>query len=169
MRASPFLYILLILSTFSCAQKSIPEVLEKFNENTVPYISVEDLNTMPEVVILDTRKLEEYKVSHIKNAIWVGYETFDIASITKTFSEKDTIVVYCSVGIRSEDIGEKLNQAGLSNVKNLYGGIFAWKNQGYPVYDAPNKKTEKVHAYSKYWANLLTNADKVYTLENLDD
>jgi hypothetical protein len=72
------------------------------------------------------------------------------------------LVVYCSVGVLSEDIGEKLEALGYTNVKNLYGGIFEWKNKGYPVIDNNGKDTRKVHAYNKRWGQLLTNAEKVY-------
>ena len=53
-------------------------------------------------------------------------------------------------------------QAGYSNVKNLYGGIFEWKNEGHPVYDSEGKETEKVHAFSKHWGKLLKEGKKVY-------
>ena len=116
------------------------------------------------VLVLDTRQKEEFEVSHLKNAIWVGYSEFDIEKTSQIIPEKEKhIVVYCSIGARSEDIGEKLEQAGYKNVKNLFGGIFLWKNLGYPVFDQSDHETEKVHPFSKEWAPLLTNAYKVYT------
>ena len=45
------------------------------------------------------------------------------------------VLVYCSVGARSQDIGKKLVQKGFS-VVNLYGGIFQWVNDELPVYDS---------------------------------
>ena len=164
MRLPLYLFLFLALGFSSCAQRSIPEVLEKFNNNTVDYISVDSLRKMEPPVILDAREKGEFEVSHLKNSVWVGYKTFDIDQVLEIFPNKDVpIVVYCSLGVRSEDIGEKLEKAGFTNVKNLYGGIFAWKNNGYPVYDSDQKETEKVHAYSKYWGSFLTNAEKVYT------
>ena len=71
-------------------------------------------------------------------------------------------VVYCSIGVRSEKIGEKLQAAGYTNVKNLYGGIFQWKGEGEKVVDSLGLSTERVHAFSKLWGKLLTNAKKVY-------
>ncbi len=70
--------------------------------------------------------------------------------------------MYCSVGVRSERVGEKLQQAGFKNVRNLYGGIFAWKNKGYVVYNQQNEPTDSVHAYNRYWGQWLTKATKVY-------
>jgi rhodanese-related sulfurtransferase len=37
------------------------------------------------------------------------------------------------VGYRSEKVTEKLQKAGFTQVSNLYGGIFEWVNQGYPI------------------------------------
>ena len=49
------------------------------------------------------------------------YKVEDIA-------RESTIVVYCSVGYRSEKIAEELDKLGFTNVSNLYGGIFEWIN-----------------------------------------
>lgn len=153
------------ISTFS--QKSIKSALEKYNSNSVNYISVEALESSKDYVLLDTREKEEYEVSKLKNAIWVGYTNFNITAIKDSLPNKNTpIVVYCSIGVRSEKIGEKLLKSGYSNVQNLYGGIFEWKKSGKPVYDNKNSKTEKVHAYSKQWGKLLTNAEKIYNTKS---
>ncbi|MFC0521110.1 rhodanese-like domain-containing protein [Mesonia maritima] len=162
------LLMLSFLPFISCAQHSnLKELLESKNSGSVPYISVEQLqmeskNNAP-LVILDAREAEEYQVSHLQNAKFVGYKNFSAEKITKQIPDKNTpIVVYCSLGVRSENIGEKLQKAGYTNVKNLYGGIFEWKKKGYLVVDSEEKETEKVHAFNKKWGKWLTNAEKVY-------
>ena len=146
------------------AQSPFHETLDTLNIGSIEYIQPQELNDLKHVVILDAREKAEFEVSHLKNAIWVGYSDFDINRIESSLlQEKKSIVVYCSVGARSEDVGEKLKEAGYANIKNLFGGIFLWKNLGYPVFDTKNKQTEKVHAFSKEWGLLLTNGDKVYT------
>ncbi|MFV8225598.1 rhodanese-like domain-containing protein [Christiangramia aquimixticola] len=143
-------------------QGSLKEILSKYNSGEIPYISVEDLQAQKNnIVILDAREPGEYQVSHLKNATLVGYSKFDITSLD-TLSKKCNIVVYCSLGVRSEKISKKLSNAGFKNVRNLYGGIFSWKNSGYPVYDMDDKPTEKVHAFSPQWAVWLNNAEKIY-------
>jgi phosphatidylethanolamine-binding protein (PEBP) family uncharacterized protein len=62
-----------------------------------------------------------------------------------------TVVVYCSVGVRSEKIGEKLIAAGYKNVLNLYGGIFEWVNQNLPVYKQNGVQTAEIHTYDNNW------------------
>jgi rhodanese-related sulfurtransferase len=156
-----------LVSSTAFSQKSIESTLEKFNRNSVNYISVEELKASDNYILLDTRKKEEYLVSKIENATWVGHKKFEIESFIEKYPKKDApIVVYCSIGVRSENIGEKLVEAGYSNVKNLYGGIFKWKNTGNPVFDKQNNKTEKVHAFSKHWGKLLTNAEKIYSTKS---
>lgn len=157
------LYILLLAITNVFSQKNLDKTLKLFNKETVPYITVQELKVSDSIVLLDTRKWEEFAVSHLKNAKWVGHKEFDIDSIIAKIPDRQTpIVVYCSIGVRSEDIGEKLQKAGYAHVRNLYGGIFEWKNQGNPVFDLEGRKTEKVHAFSKYWGKLLKKGKKVY-------
>lgn len=145
------------------AQKKISRTLKQLNKESVPYISVDGLSQNSDVILLDTRKKEEYDVSHLENAIWVGYKEFEIDSVLSRIPENNSeIVVYCSIGVRSEDIGEKLMKAGYSNVSNLYGGIFEWKNEGKIVYDTLGNETERVHAFNKHWGKLLTEGEKVY-------
>ncbi len=159
------LITVLYLTCFSTvlAQTKLDKTLKKFNNESVPYINVDALNGMNNALLLDAREKEEYEVSHLQNALWVGAKTFELDSVLPKIEEKNTeIIVYCSIGVRSENIGEKLMEAGYTNVKNLYGGIFEWKNEGHAVYDLDGNETEKVHAFSKHWGRLLKKGEKVY-------
>ncbi len=159
-----FLYLLFFIFAPVNAQDSVEALLKKYNSGSVPYISVEELRMKQlngDMILLDTRSPEESEVSHIENAILVGYDDFDLDRLPD-LSRKKAIIVYCSLGIRSEQIGEKLKKAGFENVQNLFGGIFEWKNAGFPVLDSAGNPTEKVHAYSKQWSKWLKNAEKIY-------
>jgi rhodanese-related sulfurtransferase len=159
-----FLIFLVFFSSGSMlAQKNIDELLEQYNTRSVPYISVQELK-MDETkyTILDTRKKQEFMVSHLPNAIWVGEQPNDSILNTLPILKSKPIVVYCSVGIRSETYGEKLNSKGYTNVQNLYGSIFAWKDAGFTVVDSLNQYTDKVHVFSKVWGKYLKTGDKVY-------
>jgi len=70
--------------------------------------------------------------------------------------------VYCSLGVRSEDIAEQLRDSGYTNVYNLYGGIFEWKNKNFNIYNTNNELTENIHAFSKQWSKWLTKGEKTY-------
>ena len=140
------------------------KLLKQYKKNTVPYISVQEL-AMPNknIFILDSRGFNEYETSHIKNAIHVDYDYFKLDSVQKIIPNKTSkIVVYCSVGIRSETIAEKLKKAGYTDVQNLYGGIFEWKNNDFSVYNSNEKETDSIHTFSKEWSKWLKKGIKVY-------
>ena len=157
----------LFLTTTVLGQKKLERTLDQLNSESVPYIYVNELKQTPTLIFLDTRKQEEFTVSHLKDAIWVGYKNFEEDSITAKITDKTTpIVVYCSIGVRSEDIGEKLLKAGYTDVKNLYGGIFEWKNQGNAVYKNNTTETDSVHTFNKQWGKLLNQGIKVYNTKH---
>jgi rhodanese-related sulfurtransferase len=111
--------LLILFITFftltSSAQNytSFKELKNEIVSKTVPLISVKDLkkveNTKKPFLILDAREKEEYNTSHIKNAKYVGYDNFKMSAI-KEVDKNTTIIIYCSVGYRSEKIGEKLKK-----------------------------------------------------------
>jgi rhodanese-related sulfurtransferase len=162
------IFFMLFLAQFSWGQKDSVDYHKKLDsiyKNTVPRITSEqlseNLNSKSDLLVLDARELEEYQVSHIPDAKYAGYNQFDIKSCEAI--DKDTpIVVYCSIGYRSERIGEKLLEAGFTNVRNLYGGIFEWANTEHIVNDTENKPTIKVHTYNKQWSKWLFKGEKVY-------
>jgi rhodanese-related sulfurtransferase len=124
---------------------------------------VKDKLNNREVVLLDTRSAKEYAVSHLPNAKFVGYDNFDISMVNDIPKDKE-IIVYCSVGYRSDKVGEKLKKAGFENVKNMYGGIFQWKNEDFEVVNQGGEKTDSVHTYNKRWSKWLEDGKgiKVY-------
>lgn len=155
--------IAVILTSFCFAQNTIPKVLEKLNKKSVPYLTVNELQLRGNYILLDAREIKEFNVSHIENAINVGFDKFDSKKVTTILKDKNaTIVVYCSIGVRSEKIGEKLLKLGYRNVFNLYGGIFEWKNNGGKVVTNQNIETDKIHTFNKEWSVYLKKGTKVY-------
>jgi rhodanese-related sulfurtransferase len=160
-----FLGILLIgLSSSSFGQvesRAFQAVIESMLKKTVPTISVGEVKREENLILLDTRSKREFEVSHLKYARWVGYDEFNLNRV-KDLPKNAPIVVYCSIGVRSEQIGEKLKKAGFTNVKNMYGSIFEWVNQGNPVYDKNDKLTRKIHGFDKSWGIWCKEGEKVY-------
>lgn len=131
-------------------------------KGTVPPVSVAELKAQPGgAVLLDARAPREFAVSHLRGARWVGYEEFDLARV-RDLPKTTPLVVYCSVGYRSEKVGEQLRRAGYGNVRNLYGGLFEWINEGNPAVEADSTPTARVHAYSPSWGVWLERGQKVY-------
>ena len=154
------LFIVMSLSVQLWGQNpsGFDEMCKGYIKGTVPIAHPAQLKfemtKNPDLVILDAREIEEYNVSHIENAQFVGYDHFKMDAV-KALKKDAKIYVYCSIGYRSEKIGEKLQKAGYENVYNLYGGIFAWGNASYPLVDNEGKPTTSVHGYNKKWAKWL--------------
>lgn len=149
----------------ACGQESFDKKISMLYKNTVPVISVEKmkekLNGEDQPVILDTRSPEEYSVSHIQGARFVDYDNFTPEKVEDIPLDSE-VIVYCSVGVRSERIGEKLQKMGFKNVKNLYGGVFNWKNNDQEVVNENGAPTDSVHAYNRIWGVWLNKGIKVY-------
>jgi len=90
----------------------VDKLLSRYNSGEVSYISVEELKMKrlkDSVFILDAREIEEYEVSHLPEAVYIGYSGFSEERISEKFKDKSVpLVVYCSIGIRSENIAYTL-------------------------------------------------------------
>lgn len=129
---------------------------------STPTVTIKEAQLQTDrTLFLDAREPAEYNVSHILNARSVGYDLFNVNSLGIADKTK-AIIVYCTVGKRSENITKKLQDAGFTNVQNLYGGILEWVNQGLPVYDNQGKRTMKVHTYTKFWGKWLDKGEGVH-------
>ncbi len=133
--------------------------IDNYLELDVDTITVQQVvNKNCDFVFLDAREEEEYTTSHIPKARYIGFDDFR-ASHVRGIPLDAPIVVYCSIGYRSEKVGVKLQELGYTNVKNLYGSIFEWVNQGHPIIDSEEKPTTKIHTYNKKWSKWVTNDD----------
>jgi rhodanese-related sulfurtransferase len=136
-------------------------LLQTIYDKDFPTLQPQDLlSSQTDYLLLDIREKNEFEVSHIKGAKLVEYSKFSVANIS-TIPKNQPIVVYCSIGARSQEIGKKLKDAGYSQVYNLYGGVFHWVNEGNPVYNQQGKTT-KIHGYNKKWGIWLSKGEKVY-------
>lgn len=162
MKKSAFIALSLILTFMSgCAQdETFDQMFQRLTEGSVNIVMPEELEGDTAITILDARELNEFQVSHIPGARLVGYDDFEISTVNDL--PKDApIVVYCSVGYRSEKIAEKLISNGFTNVSNLYGGIFYWVNTDHQVVDHKGR-TSNVHAYNQRWGRWLEKGEKCY-------
>ena len=135
-----------------CINPEFQQEVNSYLSFDVPIISIsEAYEKKATYTFLDAREKSEYNISHIADAIYVGFDDFDINSVAH-LDKSAPLVIYCSIGYRSEKIGKKLKDAGFQNVKNLYGSIFEWVNQHHPIYDLENKKSNQIHTYNKKWS-----------------
>ena len=88
-------------------------------------IDMENLNIMKlqGAKIVDVRSRREYSEGHISGSINIpDYEIN--RKFEKVFQDyNQTIILYCSSGVRSKKACKKLIKKGYTNIFNLYGGI----------------------------------------------
>lgn len=135
-----------------CNSAEFDQEIRSWIDFSVPIISASSLASNDEkVILLDARELNEYKISHIPGAKYIGYNNFKKKNL-EGIDKEAKIVVYCSIGYRSEKIGEKLQSLGYKQVFNLYGSIFEWANQGHPLIDEDGNPTKKLHTFNRKWS-----------------
>lgn len=144
--------------------KEFNDLLKKYYDKDFPTISTEEaqkkLNTK-NVYFLDIREEEEFEVSHLPGAINYGSNS-DNKSILKKIPKDAEVIVYCSIGYRSQKAGKELIKLGYTHVENLYGGIFQWFNEEKKVVNENNQATRKIHTYNEKWSKWVLKGDKVY-------
>ncbi len=150
------LQIALMQLVWAQETESLEEFCTKNIKGTVPLISAEELlaemDGGSKIVLMDVREKSEFNISHLPNAqIGLVAKGNLRSKILKEIPKDSEIRLYASVGLRSEMIGEQLLEAGYPNVKNLYGGIFTWANQGHPLVDKEEKPTNFLHGFHPSW------------------
>jgi Rhodanese-related sulfurtransferase len=136
------------------AKAELDRKLIKLLRFDVPLISADSLRRIDDPLLLDARALKEYEVSHLLMARHVEPDAA-LPSWLDTVGRDRQIVVYCSVGYRSENFARKLKDAGFQKVSNLYGSIFEWVDRGYAIVDSTGSATQRLHTYNSSWGELV--------------
>lgn len=133
--------------------------LEGLLRYDVPLVGADSLATLladsADVLLLDAREPAEYAVAHLPSAVQFP-PGGPLPAWTDTVARDRPVVVYCSVGYRSENVGRRLREAGFTDVANLYGSLFDWVERGLPVVDAAGRPTREIHTYNRRWGRLVT-------------
>lgn len=158
--------LLFVLTLASCARaQNVPErlqtgyaeldrKLEKLISADELAIGAKDAAALENVLFLDAREAVEYEVSHLPGAVNIGYDNLNLKKV-KDIDKSRPVVVYCTVGYRSERAAKKLRKKGFTNVYNLYGSIYAWKLAKLPLEDATGKPTNRLHTYDEKWGSFV--------------
>lgn len=96
--------------------------------------TIRDTQTSGErTVILDVRTPQEHTNSRIPESILMPLDAV-ARDIERVIPDKETkIYVHCNTGIRSSRATKIIRDRGYKNAFNMTGGIFAWREAGYPV------------------------------------
>lgn len=85
------------------------------------------------VQLVDVRTPQEWGTGHIADALHIDWFDDDFREHVAKLGKDRPVRVYCAAGGRSEDARELLREMGFKDVKDLDGGISAWKKAGAPV------------------------------------
>ena len=88
-------------------------------------------------VVLDARSPQSFAAGHVPGAVGIHHRVID-ASTTAALSKDKVIVTYCTgPGCNaSTKAAAKLSGLGF-RVKEMIGGLDAWKEEGYPLETGP--------------------------------
>jgi rhodanese-related sulfurtransferase len=99
--------------------------------DTVDAVTTKNWLDAGTAVLVDVREPAEHAGEHIPGARLYPLSSFDSAQVPQEAGKK--LVLHCVMGQRSAQAGQKLVEAGRTQVYNLQGGIQAWKDAGYPT------------------------------------
>ncbi len=92
-----------------------------------------ELAEQPDTVVVDMRNNYESAIGHFENALCPEAYTFkEELPLTKEAlqgKEEQTVLLYCTGGIRCEKASSYLKHHGFKNVYQLHGGIIDYKHQ----------------------------------------
>lgn len=92
---------------------------------------VHDWLARGEAVLVDVREPEEIEEERVAGALAMPLSWFDAERFPRLPDTR--LVMMCAFGRRSRAAAERLVAAGHGAPINLTGGIYAWKEAGYPV------------------------------------
>lgn len=113
---------------YSIVTSAMSKVKAVNNNQAVVLMNKED------AVIVDTRSAEEYRKSHILNA--VNVTVADITANKLALIEKyknSPIIVMCDTGMSANKAANQLVKAGFTTVHALSGGMVSWKDANLPT------------------------------------
>lgn len=100
------------------------------------YVDAKKFNRLtedPDTIVIDMRNHYEYEVGHFENAVEIPSDTFreQLPMAVNMMKDKknNTIIMYCTGGIRCEKASAFLHHNGFKNVYHLEGGIIHYVRQ----------------------------------------
>jgi len=139
----PALFAAVSFATFANSAHAAPtaeaKALIQAEMKKAQHITAGELNKAMDagksMVLLDVRQKSERPIMGAITAkdVHIPRGFLEIQSYSKIKDKNAEIVVFCGKGIRSAFAANTLNEMGYKNVKNLKGGVKAWKEAGLPT------------------------------------
>ena len=96
------------------------------------HILQEDLQ-QNRIRVLDVRSDSEWEEGHIPDALHINYRELAERLLEISLSRDDRVAVICASGYRSSTAGSILLRHDFEQVRNVTGGMNAWKAAGLPL------------------------------------
>jgi rhodanese-related sulfurtransferase len=138
-------------AVFAWIQRDWPEVPQMSTQELAQRMAAGNGTHRP--LLIDVRTRAEYEVSHLPGAV-LAETSSEIAAAVRTAPDQQTVVLYCSVGVRSSKAAAELLRSGRGKIFNLQGSIFRWANEGRQLV-ANDRAVHVVHPYNEQWGVLL--------------
>jgi len=100
----------------------------------------EQLETDPQVVLIDVRRSEEFNQGHLPQAYNIPLGTMPVTKILDEWSREEEgkpLYLICQSGGRSQQLIDEFAAAGCENVQCVAGGMVAWQALGLPIHRQP--------------------------------
>jgi rhodanese-related sulfurtransferase len=95
--------------------------------------AVEKLMGMAKPLVIDVREVSEWQTERIAGSTHIPIRDLAKKIAQLPDNKGEPIVVLCAVGTRGTIAMTVLRMFGYTNVRNLKGGLTAWKAAGLPV------------------------------------
>jgi len=125
--------MLLVAMGALAADQAVPE--KEKEPITIDVAATEQwLEEHPKAVVLDVRTKEEYDQGCLKGAKLIPITDKDfLEKVKKEIKPDQPLLVYCHSGGRSARAVKALQDAGYVNMKELGGGVTAWRKAEKPL------------------------------------
>ena len=114
-----------------CGSATIADPAPSVVREIQPSQLAERLESGEALEVIDVREPYEWQIGHIPGARLVPLDRI-AAEIPRLDKRRETIL-YCKVGVRSMFAARQLADAGVSDVRNLAGGILRWIDEVDPT------------------------------------
>lgn len=82
------------------------------------------------VQLVDVRTPQEWSAGHLEGARHIDWFSDEFKTEAAKLDRNKPVRLYCASGGRSEEAREMLREMGFTDVRDLDGGIQAWKKAG---------------------------------------
>lgn len=113
--------------------KALIQAQMKQAQHITPAELHKKMQTSNDMVLLDVRQKSERPIMGAlsDNDLHIPRGFLEIQAYSKISDRNAEIAVFCGKGIRSAFAVNTLTEMGYTNVKNLKGGVKAWKEAGF--------------------------------------